>query len=111
MRTVWKVRIKPVRAIRCAGRPVMSAPASMTLPSSSFWKPEMQSIAVLLPEPLGPISPVTLPRSTSNETPSSACTPAYDLRRSLTDNSALIGEPGACERPRAGAASLRRLPA
>ena len=76
MRTVWKVRIRPARAIRCAGWPVMSAPASTTLPPSSFWKPEMQSIAVLLPEPLGPIRPVMLPASTSNDTPSSACTPA-----------------------------------
>lgn len=72
MRTVWKVRISPARAMRWAGRPVMSAPASTTLPPSSFWKPEMQSMAVLLPEPFGPIRPVMLPASTAKDTPSSA---------------------------------------
>jgi len=35
-----------------AGRPEMSVPASTILPPSRFWKPEMQSIAVLLPKPL-----------------------------------------------------------
>ena len=47
----------------------------VTRPRSACWKPVMQSMVVLLPEPLGPMMPTILLASTVKETPSTARTP------------------------------------
>src|SRR5947209_17224238 len=54
--------------------PVMSRPRSSTRPALGFTKPVMRLISVLLPEPLGPITPSASPRRSSNETSFTACT-------------------------------------
>src|ERR1700674_1312162 len=58
-RGAWKVRISPSRAMTWGGRPSSARPLKSTVPLSGSLKPEMRSIAVLLPAPFGPISPVT----------------------------------------------------
>ncbi len=79
-RGVWKVRIRPRREMRCGGLPcTMRVPSNSTVPASGSLNPEMRSMAVLLPAPLGPISPVTWPSAAVNEQWLTACTPAEVL--------------------------------
>ena len=56
-----------------------------TDPEFAFRAPAMIASAVDLPAPLGPIKPVIAPVSTSNEAPSTACTPPNALCMSSTD--------------------------
>ncbi len=48
--------------MRCAGRLVMSAPLNSTAPPVSCASPLMTFSSVVLPAPLGPISPCDLAR-------------------------------------------------
>ncbi len=56
-RTSWKVRARPRRRIRWAGSPPMGRPAKVMLPRSGRSAPAMQLKRVVLPEPLGPMTP------------------------------------------------------
>ena len=60
---------RPARAIRCESRPVMSLPASVTLPPFGLIMPEMARMVVVLPAPLEPIRVTSLPFGTSSEMP------------------------------------------
>src|SRR5579885_498469 len=57
------------------GKRAMSKPSSRIEPESARIKPVITLAAVLLPAPLGPISPVMLPRFTVNEQLSTARRP------------------------------------
>ena len=63
--TRWKVRRRPHRARWTALFAVMSPPAQRTRPSSGSRTPEMTSKSVVLPAPLGPMSPSTSPDRSS----------------------------------------------
>src|SRR5688500_14779964 len=56
---------------RCAGSSSRAWPATRMLPRSIFSSPLMQRSAVLLPDPLRPISATTCPFSTLSEIPCS----------------------------------------
>ena len=72
-RGTWNVRTTPWRA-NVAMPPSSSTPSSVTVPPSRGTTPVTTSKSVLLPEPLGPISPVTWPGGASIETPSRTVT-------------------------------------
>ena len=59
---------------RSGGDPA-GRPSTSTSPPATTWTPTTERISVLLPQPLGPSSPVTLPRATSKETSSSTTLP------------------------------------
>ena len=71
----WNVRPMPSRARRAGLSWEMSFPSSVTVPSSAFWKPQQTLNMVVLPAPLGPISPVMRPRGASTVTPPRATRP------------------------------------
>ena len=92
-RAVWNVRPRPARTIRCGGRRSMRSPASSMRPSSGRRKPEMQWKSVDFPAPLGPMSAVIEPASTTRDARSTARTPANALLTPLASSSALIRAP------------------
>src|SRR5438309_3075144 len=53
----------------------MSRPSRYTRPKFGVWSPVITLNSVVLPAPLGPISPVTRPAPASRSTPDSAITP------------------------------------
>src|SRR5918997_3685275 len=61
--------------MRCGGRRSRRAPAKVTLPAVGRSRPDSKLITVVLPAPLGPISPTISPSSTAKETSSTARTP------------------------------------
>ena len=65
----WKVRAMPRRARLWGLRPVMSVPSKMIRPALRVCSPQMALKQVVLPAPLGPMRPVTLPASTVRFTP------------------------------------------
>ncbi len=74
-RAIWNVRTRPRAVTRCGAQPVTSAPSKTTRPPSGGINPDTQLKSVVLPAPLGPISPVIVPPFTARSTPSSAVTP------------------------------------
>src|SRR5947207_10015394 len=67
------------RAIAWAGSRVASTPSMVIVPALGKSAPEMVLSKVVLPEPLGPISPTISPGRSSRPTPSSARRPAKSL--------------------------------
>src|SRR3984957_6823105 len=82
--TSWKVRPMPRRATSCSLSPPIGAPSCSTLPESACSRLVMRLKTVLLPEPLGPISPTTVPASTSKLQPLTAKRPPNRLVRPRT---------------------------
>ena len=68
------MRARPLRARSCGVSRESSRPCSSTRPLERT-KPVMASMKVVLPAPLGPISPTRLPSGTSSSTSTSAWTP------------------------------------
>src|SRR5580658_1602387 len=64
----WKVRAMPRRARRWGEVRVMSVPPKWTRPRVGGWRPVITLNSVVLPAPLGPMSPCTLPASTDTST-------------------------------------------
>ena len=62
--------------------PSNGAPRQVIVPESGLTNPQITLNSVVLPAPLGPITPRTSPRSTSTETPSRAVIPPNDTRTS-----------------------------
>src|SRR5258707_9917442 len=85
---IWNVRTMPAAQIRCGGSPVMSRPSSVTRPALGAWKPAMAANRVVLPAPLGPISPTISPAPTSSEARSTALRPPNDFESSRTSSMA-----------------------
>ena len=66
-------------AARSSGRySTRLSPSSRTEPAWGVTSPEMTSSMVVLPDPLGPISPTMAPGSADRSAPSTACTPPKD---------------------------------
>src|SRR5215510_12721732 len=65
--TAWKVRPMPSRAISWVLRPSRRRPPKCTAPASGRRRLVIRLKTVVLPEPLGPMSPTTVPAATSNE--------------------------------------------
>ena len=89
----WNVRPMPRRARRCTGIRVTSRPSSATRPEVGDCSPLITLKHVVLPAPLGPIRPVTVPRSTSNEAWSTAVTPPNWTTTSSTCNNDIALHP------------------
>src|SRR5258707_308819 len=87
---IWKVRTMPAAQILCGARPVMSRPAKATRPASGVWKPAIAANSVVLPAPLGPISPTISPSRTSSEAWSTAFRPPNDFESSRTSSMARL---------------------
>src|SRR5437868_10014580 len=82
----------PRRVRRWAGIAVMSCPSNTMRPPSVGSEPETQLISVVLPEPLGPISPNRSPGLTAMLTPLSAMKPPKRLVSAVISSSgAAIG--------------------
>src|SRR5690554_5372297 len=84
----------PARAMRWAGRPVTGSPRSNTSPEVGANVPAMTLNSVVLPAPLGPMTPVILPRWTSKETSSRAVSPEKVLvtpRRRSSGVASVVG--------------------
>src|SRR3954470_19124585 len=89
---IWKVRTMPAAQIWCGGKPVMSRPAKVMRPDSGLWKPAIAANSVVLPAPLGPISPTISPAPTSSEACSTAFNPPNALERSRTSSMAAASQ-------------------
>jgi hypothetical protein len=74
---VWKVRPTPRRAIRCTFWPISSRPPNVAEPVART-SPEMASISVVLPAPLGPMRNRRSPGSTDRSTASTATKPSNE---------------------------------
>src|SRR5207244_2186413 len=105
---------------RSVGEPAGS-PSTRTAPLSTIWTPTIARITVVLPLPLGPSRPVTLPAATLAERPGSATLPPRTTRRSRisiaathADYASLDGDPDLQPRARRGSrlagARARRRP-
>ena len=71
----WNVRPMPSAAMRCGAVAVSGWPSNRMLPSLKLYRRERQLKSVVLPAPLGPMSPAIVPGRTANEIRSSAVMP------------------------------------
>ena len=71
----WKVRAMPRPSRLCTGTPLRFVPRKRIAPAVSGKSPLTRFTVVLLPEPLGPISPKISPSATAKSRPSTARTP------------------------------------
>src|SRR3954468_11229688 len=78
----WPAR--PIRERSCAASRTTSRPATRAVPASGERSVERMRTVVVLPAPLGPSTPRTVPGAASSSTPSSARTSPNDLTRPLT---------------------------
>src|SRR5438270_2256319 len=83
----WKVRARPSRARWWALRLETSLSSISTLPDVGSCNPVMTLNRVVLPAPLGPMSPVTRPGSAVRSTSCRAMTPPKRTLTSSTDRS------------------------
>ena len=70
--SVWNVRPMPRRDSSSGDRPVMSSPANSTAPDVGRICPRMLLNSVVLPLPLGPMTPTISPGPSLKLTPSTA---------------------------------------
>lgn len=87
----WNVRPTPRRDSASGDMPVMSSPQNSTRPDVGLIWPRMLLKSVVLPEPLGPITPTISPGPTAKLTPSTALIAPYCLRTSCTERNGLMG--------------------
>jgi hypothetical protein len=73
--TPWRVLEMPILVSLCARIRCSGLPSKRTSPESGFRNPLITLKTVVLPAPLGPIKPVTVPRGTEMLTPSRICSP------------------------------------
>src|SRR5690606_17721883 len=86
-RMVWKVRATP-RATICEGnRPTSDRPRKRMSPLSGWYTPVIRLNTVVLPAPLGPMSPTRPPSGTCKFTLRTACSPPKRRLRSLISSS------------------------
>ena len=72
---IWNVRPSPRWARRYGASPSIRRPSNQTSPEFGVMVPSIRLNAVVLPDPLGPISAVIEPCGTVNEQPLTALTP------------------------------------
>src|SRR5437867_6808116 len=94
----------PSSTIRCGGVAARSMPSMTIDPEVGRMRPDTTRISVVLPAPLGPMTPTASPRRTSSDTSNSAWKLPYPAR---TDFSSSMGGADVTRCPRAGASSLR----
>ncbi len=82
--TPWSVRAISSDTSRSGRRPVTSCPRQINEPESGVTNPQMTLNRVVLPAPLGPITPSTSPLETSTETLSRAVIPPNETVTSRT---------------------------
>jgi hypothetical protein len=70
--SVWNVRPTPRRESSSGDMPVMSSPANSTAPAVGRIWPRIALNSVVLPLPLGPMTPTISPGPTLKLTPSTA---------------------------------------
>ena len=90
-RTFWYVRAMPWAAMSCAARCWISTPSKRMVPESDGSRPLIRLTSVVLPAPLGPIRPATLPVGTVIEKSETAATPPKCL--STVSTSSKGGDP------------------
>src|SRR5215475_4579054 len=71
----WNVRAIPRPTRLCTGVRARSSPRNRIVPEVSGKRPLTRLTVVLLPDPLGPISPTISPSATVRSSPSTARTP------------------------------------
>ena len=81
---IWKVRMRPSPKVRCIFIPSMRRPRKTIRPLVGASAPDTRLKSVVLPAPLGPISPVMVPGMISREQWSTARTPPKSLTTSRT---------------------------
>ena len=79
--------------------PSSGAPSQRSRPSSGATKPQTQLNKVVLPAPLGPITPTTSPARADIDTPSSAVSPPKRTVKPSTSRAAAIAPPSAVAEP------------
>src|SRR6266542_2167143 len=101
-RMSWKVRPTPDVAASRADHPVTSRPAKCIRPEVGRWAPAIVANSVLLPAPLGPMSPTTPPSDRSNETSRLAHRPPNRFDTCSRRSRVMSASRTAGGRPRAG---------
>ena len=91
----WNVRATPSPATSCGRSRVRSVPRKRTAPAAGLYAPETTLNIVDLPAPFGPMTAWIAAGATSNETPSSATTPANRTVTPSTERAAVTGSTGA----------------
>ena len=92
-RGTWLARATPDRAIRSVGQPRTERPSSRMSPESGRISPSSVFSSVLLPAPLGPITPMTSPGSMVRSRSSMAVTPPKRFVRPRASSSGATGQP------------------
>src|SRR4029453_1190058 len=90
---IWWVRAMPARHRACGGRRVTSRPAKRTAPRSGRRRPISKLSAVVLPAPLGPMTPSASPSSTARLIPPMTTSEQKDLNTPPTASKAGMGSP------------------
>src|SRR5690625_2843187 len=88
---VWKVRPRPALARWWMESWVMSRPARSTRPAVGRWMPEIMLNSVVLPAPLGPMTPIISPAGTAMLTSVRMVIPPTAKLRSVTLSAAEVG--------------------
>ena len=99
----WNERRNPLRARLAGDHLVIGLSPRLIRACAGFTKPVTASMIVVLPAPLGPMSPTTSPGCTSKLTSSTATTPPKRTVRSATVSAA--GGTGSGASARSGASS------
>src|SRR5437773_8960907 len=86
----------PMRCCSALAFRAGSRPSTEVRPASALRTPSMHSMVVVLPAPLGPMSPKISPSNTSKETSSTATVEPYSLRRWATSMTRLPDAPADC---------------
>src|SRR5262245_42329719 len=95
---IWKVRATPHAVISWGRRRSVRRPQRWISPASGRYRPDSTLTVVVLPEPLGPISPRICPGGTAMDSPSTATSPPKRLPRPRVsiDPAPAVTPPAAC---------------
>ncbi len=107
----WKVRAMPRRARTWGDERVMSVPSKRTRPRVGGWRPVMTLKRVVLPAPLGPMRPWTVPARTATSTSFRAWMPpkrTVICSATSSANGTHLGLDGSPDRGRRRIAATRR---
>src|SRR5207247_3529556 len=104
-RGIWKVRATPRWQIASGVRPPISSPRNLMEPPEGGRAPETQLKQVVLPDPLGPMSPRISPGFTSKVMPWRARNPPKRLVRPETFSTDAATAPAGGKTPDGAAGS------
>src|SRR6266542_2615827 len=89
--TIWCVRTRPRVTTAWLGRPSIRSPRNRMFPEGGATALTRHEKSVVLPAPLGPITPKISPRATSKSIPARARSPSYRLVSPWTERIASAG--------------------